>query len=162
GGGEDQVRRAAGGRVGTRGHPLRVPHRGQAVRVGDRRFAAVHRHGERPGPAAAGRAGPPPRPGADLPEVPGEGPGRPVRDGRRALEREREKLASFEYGRTVQIAYQEWRANNLRRARQLLDETRPGLRGWEWRYVHRLCHADLLTLTGHAGPVYAAAFGPDG
>ncbi len=31
----------------------------------------------------------------------------------------------------------------------LLDSTRPDLRGWEWRYVHRLCHSDLLTLKGH-------------
>ncbi|MFO0957796.1 MAG: serine/threonine-protein kinase [Isosphaeraceae bacterium] len=27
----------------------------------------------------------------------------------------------------------------------LLDGTRTDLRGWEWRYVHSLCHSDLLT-----------------
>jgi eukaryotic-like serine/threonine-protein kinase len=32
----------------------------------------------------------------------------------------------------------------------------------EWRYVHRLCHSDLLTLKGHTGGVRSASFSPDG
>jgi WD40 repeat protein len=43
----------------------------------------------------------------------------------------------------------------------LLDSTRPGFRGWEWRYVH-LCHSDLLTLQGHTSGVESAVFNPDG
>ena len=59
----------------------------------------------------------------------------------------------------MEVAHQEWRENNVPAALTLLDSTRPDLRGWEWRYVHRLCHSDLLTLKGHEGP---PSFSPDG
>ena len=76
-----------------------------------------------------------------------------ARDGeteaRAEAERQREKFERFEYGRTMQVAHQEWRENNVAATLALLDSTRPDLRGWEWRYVHRLCHSDLLTLKGH-------------
>ncbi len=49
----------------------------------------------------------------------------------------------------MEVAHQHWRDNNVPAALALLDTTRPDLRGWEWRYVHRLCHSDLLTLKGH-------------
>ena len=77
------------------------------------------------------------------------------------LAKEREKLARIEYGRTMQLAHQEWRDNNLEAARGMLAGTRRDLRGWEWQYVHRLCHADLLTLK-HVGPVHSASFSADG
>ena len=60
----------------------------------------------------------------------------------------REKLAGVEYGRTMEVAHQEWRENNVAATLALLESTRPELRGWEWRYLHRLCHSDLLTLKG--------------
>ncbi|MBN9123065.1 MAG: protein kinase, partial [Planctomycetes bacterium] len=62
------------------------------------------------------------------------------------VQRERDKLAAFEYGRTIQLAHQEWRDANVVGARALLDGTSPDLRGWEWHYVHRLCNGSLLTL----------------
>ncbi|HEY1188050.1 MAG TPA: protein kinase, partial [Gemmata sp.] len=77
-------------------------------------------------------------------------------------ERQREILARIEYGRTVQIAYQVWKDNRVVEARALLDGTDPVLRGWEYDYVHRLCHADLVTLKGHAGKVRFVSFSPDG
>ena len=77
-------------------------------------------------------------------------------------ERQQEKFERSEYGRTMQVAHQEWRDNNVAAAVSLLDSTRADLRGWEWRYVHRLCHSDLLTLKGHTGSVTSAAFSPDG
>jgi len=81
----------------------------------------------------------------------------------RAAEQEaREKFERSEYGRTMQVAYQEWRDNNVPAALALLGDTRPELRGWEWDYVHRLCHADLLTLKGHGSGVESASFSPDG
>ena len=89
-----------------------------------------------------------------------------ARDGETKAKREaedaREKLAAVEYGRTMQVAHQEWRDNNVAATLALLDSTRPDLRGWEWRYVHRLCHSDLLTLKGHTGAVMSASFSPDG
>src|SRR5207245_2678619 len=64
--------------------------------------------------------------------------------------------------RTMQVAYEQWRDNNVASARALLASTREDLRGWEWHYVHRLCHADLLTLNGHTGGVLSASFNADG
>ena len=81
---------------------------------------------------------------------------------RTEAEGQREKFERFEYGRTMQVAYQEWRENNLAASVAMIDGTRADLRGWEWRYVHRLCHTDLLTLRGHTNVVWSAAFSPDG
>ena len=81
---------------------------------------------------------------------------------RAEAERQREKFERFDYGRTIQVAHQEWRENNVPATLALLESTRADLRGWEWRYVHRLCHSDLLTLKGHTGPVTSASFSPDG
>ncbi len=74
----------------------------------------------------------------------------------------REELARREYGATVQVALQAVQSGNPGAARLMLDRTRPDLRGWEWHYVHRLCHLDLVTLVGHEGAVLAAGFSPDG
>src|SRR5262249_7354351 len=38
----------------------------------------------------------------------------------------------------------------------------PELRGWSWRYLKRLCHAELLTLRGHDESVAHVAYSPDG
>ncbi len=74
----------------------------------------------------------------------------------------REHLAIVEYGRRMQMAHQEWRENHIAAALSLLESAPVNFRGWEWRYVHRLCHSDLLTFKGHAGGVDSAAFSPDG
>jgi hypothetical protein len=82
-----------------------------------------------------------------------------ARDGEK---RARERLAAVEYGRTMEVAHQEWRENNVAAAIALLEGTRADLRGWEWQYVYRLCHSDLLALKGHTGRVSWASFSPDG
>ena len=46
-----------------------------------------------------------------------------------AAERQREKVEGIEYGRTVQMAYQQWRENDITAALGLLNGTRPDLRG---------------------------------
>jgi hypothetical protein len=76
----------------------------------------------------------------------------------RALRDLRVVLCSQRVGR----AHQEWRENEPDRAEQLLQACPVELRGWEWRYVYRLCHSDLCTLDGHAGPVYGLCLSPDG
>jgi WD40 repeat protein len=81
-----------------------------------------------------------------------------ARDGERKA---REQLAAVEYGRTMEVAHQRWREDNVPAALALLESTRSDLRGWEWRYVHRLCRSDLLTLNGHTGFVMSASFSPD-
>ena len=75
---------------------------------------------------------------------------------------EGENHAVVEYGRTIQFAYDSWRDNNLGATVALLEKTRPDLRGWEWHYVQRLAHLDILTLEGGAGWVNSASFSPDG
>src|SRR5262249_44556871 len=82
-----------------------------------------------------------------------------ARDAERQL---REGLERYEYGLRMQVAHQAWRDNNLVVARAWLDSTKPELRGWEWGYVHRLCHAELLTLSGHTLAVRSASFSSDG
>jgi WD40 repeat protein len=73
-----------------------------------------------------------------------------------------EKVARPEYARTMEVAHQEWREENVGTTVTLLEGTRADLRGWEWRYVNRLCHSDLLTLEGNRAPISSASFSPDG
>lgn len=83
---------------------------------------------------------------------------------RDALKQAQDALARVEYGRTMRLAYQAWLDNDLTTARRLLSATLPELRGWEWRYVHRICHADLVTFRPHAtnGSLSSFRFSPDG
>src|SRR5262249_52456341 len=60
------------------------------------------------------------------------------------------------------LAHHEWEDSNPQRAAQLLADCRPEFRGWEWDYLHRLCHSERLTLAAHAAPLYSVAFSPDG
>src|SRR5262249_42715543 len=116
------------------------------------------------GPARRGRGGGP-LGGGGRGEGPGGGRGAPGGGARGAGDgdrRAREQLAAIEYGRTIQVAYEEWREGNVPATLSLLDSTRADLRGWEWCYVHRLCHSDRLTFKGHTGPLSSASFSPDG
>ena len=77
----------------------------------------------------------------------------------RSLHRER-RLSYFQ---SIALAEQAWSGNDVGRAEELLDGSPSEFRGWEWRYLKRLCHADLLTLRVHAGlAAHAVAFSPDG
>jgi WD40 repeat protein len=60
-------------------------------------------------------------------------------------ERARKELRQKEtalYANRVARAYAEWEGNNVGEAKSLLEECPEELRGWEWRYVSRLCHRD--------------------
>jgi WD40 repeat protein len=59
-------------------------------------------------------------------------------------------------------AHREWQANNLSHTRELLDACPSRLRGWEWRFVRRLCHLDRLTYRGHHESPCCVAYSPDG
>src|SRR5262249_3669363 len=82
----------------------------------------------------------------------------------RDAEREqRQKAEQFQYFHHIARASAAWHEANVgQRVDQLLDDLPPEQRRWEWHYLKRLCHADLLTLTGHGGWVYSVAFSPDG
>ena len=69
----------------------------------------------------------------------------------------------------MNLAQQAWETNRVERVLQLLEQDRPktkeaDLRGFEWHYLNRLCHQELLTLpagiTGFGHKVLA--FSPDG
>ena len=67
----------------------------------------------------------------------------------------------------MQLAESAWEKNNAAATRGLLAGLRPrdgeeDLRGLEWDYLWRLCHAERRTLTGHAGFVSGLAFSADG
>jgi len=72
------------------------------------------------------------------------------------------------YAADVAVASQAIRNGNLGVARRTLDALRPepgqsDLRGFEWRYLWRLCRGDqLATLAGHERTVTCAAFSPEG
>jgi WD40 repeat protein/tRNA A-37 threonylcarbamoyl transferase component Bud32 len=74
----------------------------------------------------------------------------------------REELDQVLYFRRVSLAHAAWRDNAIVRAEELLNECPERWRNWEWRYVKRLCHADLLTLKGHTEEVFSVCFSPDG
>jgi WD40 repeat protein/serine/threonine protein kinase len=65
-------------------------------------------------------------------------------------------------------AHRDWEAANVPRALELLDNHRPrhdndpDQRGFEWHYLWRLGHPEVLTLQGHVDQVYSVAFSPVG
>src|SRR5262249_3020477 len=60
-------------------------------------------------------------------------------------------------------AYREWSRNEAARAVPLLDECPPHRRSWEWHYLRRLCHPEVLTCAlEESVPVTGLAFSPDG
>ena len=68
----------------------------------------------------------------------------------------------FEYFYHIARAHADWHDGNVAQVVSQLKACPPDRRGWEWRYLQRLCHLDLLTLTDHTGPVGAVAISPGG
>jgi WD40 repeat protein/serine/threonine protein kinase len=77
----------------------------------------------------------------------------------REKQRQTEEALNFH---RLALAERAREANDVRQVDRLLDECPAELRQWEWHYLKRSCHKELLTLRGHRGPVYFAAFSPDG
>src|SRR5262249_51390836 len=85
------------------------------------------------------------------------------RDEVRALN---EQLRRTLYAAHMNLAQHAWEAGGPEQVRDLLDQhgPKPGesdLRGFEWHYLNRLCHAEILTLNG-AGWSFSMAYSPDG
>jgi WD40 repeat protein/serine/threonine protein kinase/tetratricopeptide (TPR) repeat protein len=77
-----------------------------------------------------------------------------------ALATEKSKAVAQLYARTVSLAYQAWRDNNVDLAERLLDSTPNEFRHWEWDYLKSLCHTELMTLWGHSGVLKGLRYDP--
>jgi WD40 repeat protein/serine/threonine protein kinase len=71
------------------------------------------------------------------------------------------------YAAQMNLARHAWEEDDVSRVQELLDQQRPkpgepDLRGFEWNYLQRLCHSELLSLKGHTGEVRSLAYSPDG
>ncbi len=85
-----------------------------------------------------------------------------------ALKRERDAKESLAaalraeqralYINRIALSEREWLANHSDRAEVILDTCPPELRSWEWYYLKRLYHPELLSIRG-GGPL---VFSPDG
>ncbi len=72
-----------------------------------------------------------------------------------------EKLAAKEqqlqrtlYAANMKLAKVAWEESAVHQVQELIEQHRPktgeqDLRGFEWHYLHRLCHSELLTLKGN-------------
>ena len=73
------------------------------------------------------------------------------RQARERSEKQAEQLAADNYAQQISLAHREWLANNVQLAENLLDQTDPKRRGWEWNYLKHLCHAELYQRDHAAG-----------
>jgi WD40 repeat protein len=83
----------------------------------------------------------------------------------REAERARKQAELYQYLHHIARAQADWRDGNLGRVRQLLDDCPRQQRGWEWAYLERLCHGEILTLnvaSEYGGLSLRFAFSPDG
>jgi WD40 repeat protein len=87
----------------------------------------------------------------------------------RRLAEERERTGQhYLYAAQMKVAQQSWEEGNLARAQELLDAWRPepgqeDRRGFEWRYLWRLCRGDeRFTFPPHGSWVTDVAWSPDG
>jgi WD40 repeat protein len=83
------------------------------------------------------------------------------------LEDSREELRRNLYAAEVTLAATDWRDRAIPRMKELLDRQLPGpdqrdLRGFEWQYLNRLCHAELRVIAAGLGALTAIAYSLDG
>jgi WD40 repeat protein/serine/threonine protein kinase len=77
------------------------------------------------------------------------------------------ELRSTLYAAHMNLATHAWDEAEVGQVRELLGRHRPkpgepDLRNFEWHYLNRLCHSDLLTLQGHTDAVSGVVYSPDG
>jgi WD40 repeat protein len=69
-------------------------------------------------------------------------------------EKARKKLERTVYFQTIALADRQWLTNQVAQADDLLNQCHPSFRQWEWRYLKRLCHGEILTIPGCIGVAY--------
>jgi hypothetical protein len=81
---------------------------------------------------------------------------------------QRARAERLQYVADMNLAQRAWQENHHLRVIQLLKQHEPAplpaqdLRGFEWHYLWRLSHPELLTLRGHTNTVLRLAYSPDG
>lgn len=89
-----------------------------------------------------------------------------ARDGE-ATQRQRAEAAFRQarrdaYASGIALADRDWQANDLKRAENRLNACPPELRGWEWHYLMRRWHPELVTcVVPDAADITEVAFSPD-
>lgn len=87
----------------------------------------------------------------------------------RIAKRSERRMRELLYAADIELAHQAWQRGEIEHMQELLSRHRPeagqrDLRGFEWFYLERLYRENSrarLTLTGHSGEIYCAAFSPD-
>ncbi len=74
----------------------------------------------------------------------------------------RDQAEASNYINQVNLAHQYWLAENVQQADRLLAACPKPLRHWEWSYLARTLHPELLTLPGNGQFTTALAFSRDG
>jgi len=64
---------------------------------------------------------------------------------RQETERKRQALEASLYASRVSLAYQAWENGDVEEAEGLLALCPSALRGWEWHYLRRQCHQEILS-----------------
>ena len=83
-------------------------------------------------------------------------------DERRRADQEKDRSERSLYAARIALAHQNWLAAEIKEAERLLSACPEPLRHWEWDYLKRLCHSEVMTLKGHTEAVTAVAVSPDG
>jgi WD40 repeat protein len=76
------------------------------------------------------------------------------------LQAENARAQFYQYFHHIALAHAGWRDGNLVQVEDLLKACPADRRNWEWHYLKRLCHADLLTLDTNR--ITSVAYSPDG
>jgi WD40 repeat protein/tRNA A-37 threonylcarbamoyl transferase component Bud32 len=87
---------------------------------------------------------------------------RRAQDQQQEAEAEAARADANLYWNSIALAERAWSANNVDLMERSLDQCPPDLRGWEWRYLKRLCRAELFTFPGEVSQrVRTAMFSRD-
>lgn len=85
------------------------------------------------------------------------------------LQREHERAEAavrraqhYQYINTIHLADRAYHDNLLAQTAEMLRECPDHLGRWEWHYLDRISHAELLQATGHTQAVHSLAFAPHG
>ncbi len=97
-----------------------------------------------------------------------------AKDHAKQVEKERDEVRALNkqlrrttYAAHMNLAKHAWDEAAVPRVLELLEQYRPksgepDLRGFEWFYLYRLCHAELLTFKGHTDRIRSVLYSPDG